>query len=183
MKNIPNILSAIRIMMVPVFVAIYFCGLENSRFYAAMVYLLASATDVLDGWIARRYNLITDLGRILDPLGDKLMTIAAITCLAVDRRIPPWTVLFFSAKEVIMIIGGIIIHKRLHSEMPPANFLGNASTFVLFLVGMSLMIFDIPWETSSIMMTFAICVAFMAFGSYVIAFVSFLKNPRDNNRS
>lgn len=170
-----------RILLVPVFLIVYFCAGANSRFYAALIYLFASLTDVLDGWIARRFNLITDVGRILDPLGDKLMALASITSLAIDDRIPSWAVLFFAVKELIMILGGIVIHKRLHMDMPSANFLGKASTFVLFLVGVSLMIFNIPRETSSIMITFAICVAFMAFGSYVITFVSILKNPRSGD--
>lgn len=181
MKNVPNILSAIRILLVPIFLIVYFCMGVNARFYAALIYLLASLTDVLDGWMARRFNLVTDLGRILDPLGDKLMALAAITSLAIDDRIPPWAVMFFASKELIMIAGGIIIHRRLRIDMPSANFLGKASTFVLFLVGVSLMIFNIPREASSIMITFAICIAFMAFGSYVINFVTILKNSRSSS--
>ena len=166
----------------PVFLVVYFCAGANSRFYAAMVYLLAALTDVLDGWIARRFNVITDLGRILDPVGDKLMALSAVTCLAVDGRIPPWVVIFLAVKEFIMLVGGLIIHSRLRLEMPSANFLGKASTVVLFLVGISLMLFNIPAEATSIMITFAMCLAFTAFGSYVINFVSILKTPRAEGR-
>lgn len=179
MKNVPNILSAIRIFMVPLFIAVYFSQYENSRLYAAIIYAVAAATDVLDGWIARRHNLITNLGRILDPLGDKLMTIAVLSCLTADRIIPPWPIVFFVAKELLMMLGGLFIHNRLREAMPPANILGKTSTFILFLTGLALLVLDMPPETASIIMTFAICIAFMAFGSYVLTFMSVLKNSRD----
>ena len=66
--NIPNILSVIRICLVPVFILVYFEDTPNSNIFATIVYAIASFTDVLDGRIARKYNITTNLGRILDPL-------------------------------------------------------------------------------------------------------------------
>ena len=88
-KNVPNILSAFRIALVPVFVAAYFLDGGKVKVFAAAVYALATLTDFLDGFIARKYNLITNLGRVLDPIGDKLMTLAVVSCITIDRIIRP----------------------------------------------------------------------------------------------
>ena len=79
LKNIPNILSTIRILLVFVFVFLLF-GL-NSPVGALIVFLVAGATDVIDGFLARRFNWITNLGKILDPLADKLMQCTVLVCL------------------------------------------------------------------------------------------------------
>ena len=101
--NIPNMLSVIRICLVPVFILVYFGDSPNSNIGAAIVYAIASLTDILDGRIARKYNITSNLGRILDPLGDKLMTMAVIVCITIDRVIPFWAVTVFLIKECLEI--------------------------------------------------------------------------------
>jgi len=182
MKNVPNILSSIRILMVPLFIVVYFSDIEYARRWAAVVYAAASATDVLDGYIARKYNIITNLGRILDPLGDKLMAIAMVTCLTIDGRVPYWALGFYAAKELVMMICGAFIHKGLHKDMPSANVLGKAATASLFVVGVVLMLFDIPRDAADSLITFAICIAFMAFGSYALNFLGTIKKPASGER-
>ena len=110
LKYIPNILSAIRIMLVFVFVALFF----TDHVYAALVaFLLAGATDVLDGYLARRFQWITNLGKILDPFADKLMQCTVLLCLWIKDIIPWWFVVPFFAKELFtLIIGAIVIKRR-----------------------------------------------------------------------
>jgi phosphatidylglycerophosphate synthase len=83
--NIPNILSLFRLCLVPVFPLVYFSGMPYANLWAALVYAGAAATDVLDGLLARRLNMITRLGRLLDPLADKLMGAAVIVCVAPSK--------------------------------------------------------------------------------------------------
>ncbi len=109
LKHIPNILSVIRICLVFVFIAFFFADM----IYAALfVFLLAGATDVLDGYLARRNNWISNLGKVLDPFADKLMQCTVLVCLFLGGYIPLWFVLPFIIKEVLMLLLGAIVIKR-----------------------------------------------------------------------
>lgn len=80
--NLPNSLSIVRICLVPLFVAAYFLQYYWGAYVAVGIFILAAATDFLDGYIARKYNLVTDLGKLLDPIADKILICAALFCLA-----------------------------------------------------------------------------------------------------
>lgn len=108
MKQIPNILSGLRIIMVGFFV---YAFIKHDYVFALTVYVLAIATDMLDGYLARRNNWITDLGKILDPFADKLMLIAALYCFYVNRWIPLWLLVVVAGKELLMVLGGLILLK------------------------------------------------------------------------
>lgn len=111
LKNIPNILSVIRIILIFVFIYAFF-ALENLH-VALLIFLIAGATDVVDGFLARRYNWITKLGKILDPLADKLMQCTALVCLWIKNLIPWWFAVSFFIKEgVILLLGYIVIKRR-----------------------------------------------------------------------
>jgi len=80
--NLPNKLTVLRIIMIPLFLVFFFCPMiAHSYFWAFLTFAVASITDMLDGMIARKYNLVTDFGKLMDPLADKLLTIAAFVCL------------------------------------------------------------------------------------------------------
>lgn len=74
-KKLPNILTVTRIFMVPIFPLIYFSSMEKASIYALIFFLFVGATDMLDGYLARKYNLISAFGTAMDPLADKLMLI------------------------------------------------------------------------------------------------------------
>jgi len=172
MLNLPNTLSVIRIAIVPVFVVLYFSNTEYARVYAVLLYVLATFTDFLDGYLARKYNLITNLGKVLDPLGDKLLTFAVLICITVDGIIQPWVVVLFFLKEALMGLGGIYIHKKIKTEIPPSNMLGKTATVLFFVICVLLMIFEksISPTAAAIMIAFALLVSFAAFVSYIITF-------------
>lgn len=110
LKNIPNILSVIRICLVFVFVALFF---TMEKPYAALIaFLVAGATDVVDGYLARRNNWVTNLGKILDPFADKLMQCTVLVCLYIKSYIPLWFVLPFIGKELFSLIIGLVVIKR-----------------------------------------------------------------------
>ena len=178
MKHIPNILSTIRILLVPVFVYVFFSGAENAHTAAALIFLAASVTDFLDGYIARRFHFITNLGKILDPAGDKLMTLAMVICLAIEGTIPGWIPCFFVGKEVLMTAGGIFIRGRMTREMPSSNLLGKTATFVLFCVGVALMLFDVPPAIALGMIIVTVLLSAAAFISYIVVFVELWKKHK-----
>lgn len=110
LKNIPNILSVIRILLVFVFVFCFF-SLEYP-YVALVIFLLAGATDVVDGYLARRNNWVTNLGKVLDPFADKLMQCTVLVCLYIKDFIPIWFVLPFIFKEAFTLLIGFVVIKR-----------------------------------------------------------------------
>lgn len=175
MKNVPNILSSVRICLVPIFVIAYFCESGSVKISAAVVYAVASATDFLDGFIARKYNITSNLGKILDPVGDKLMTLAVLTCITIDNVIPVWAVLVAVIKEALMLIGGAIIRGKEGGAIPASNIIGKTSTVVFFVVCVTLMLFSIPDTAATIMISAAIALMLIALGSYLTTFVRIMK--------
>lgn len=130
--NVPNALSLFRLALVPVFPLVYWSGLPNAHLWAAGVYLLASLTDVLDGHLARRLNEVTRLGRVIDPLADKLMAGAVLICIAATYPLLWWAAGVFVAKELLMGVGALIQYKKI-DDVPPSEFFGKFSA-ALFCV-------------------------------------------------
>lgn len=146
-KQIPNILSVLRLLMVPLFVWVYFTG-ENrakSLIMAAVIYSLAGVTDIVDGYLARKNNWVTNMGKFLDPLADKLMQAAAALCLAIDGILPWWVFAIFFLKEFFMLIGGLIILKK-RNIMVVSNWYGKMATGVFYIVVMFLIISSAFWR-------------------------------------
>ena len=85
--NVPNLLTMLRMVGVAVFIALFAAGKTTA---AMVVFILAACTDALDGYIARKYHLITSFGKLMDPLADKLMTLSALVCLTVKGLVPEW---------------------------------------------------------------------------------------------
>ena len=111
LKNIPNILSFIRILLVFVFLFVFFA--LNNTYLALLIFLIAGATDVIDGYLARRNNWITNLGKILDPFADKLMQCTVLLSLYIKKIVPLWFIIPFFAKEIFtLVIGFIVIRRR-----------------------------------------------------------------------
>lgn len=127
--NIPNILTAIRFVFIPFFG--YY--LYNERYTVAMIlFLLAGVTDVLDGIIARKFNMVTSFGKLADPLADKLMQLTALTILTIQDIIPLPVLIIVVAKESFMIIGSILIYKKVNFVVQ-ADWYGKFATVVFFL--------------------------------------------------
>ena len=108
--NLPNKLTTFRVILIPFFVffllAPYFEGYGN--YIALVIFIVASLTDFLDGKIARKYNLVTNFGKFMDPLADKLLVCSALICLIALDRIPAWI--------VIVIISPRVYYQRIPSD-------------------------------------------------------------------
>jgi CDP-diacylglycerol--glycerol-3-phosphate 3-phosphatidyltransferase len=94
--NLPNKLTLLRIILIPVFIIVLMTGYY---YISAVIFIVASATDALDGHIARKYNLITNFGKIMDPLADKLLVVSALICLVELGDVAGWMVIVILARE------------------------------------------------------------------------------------
>ena len=99
-KNVPNLLTFARILMIPAVLVLLSRGTPRDCFWAAIVYSAAAITDALDGWLARRQGLVSVLGKFLDPLADKLIVAAVLVWLVSMGRVPAWAVALLISREI-----------------------------------------------------------------------------------
>jgi cardiolipin synthase len=177
MKNIPNILSIFRLVLAPVFVFVFFSEIKNAHSLALLVYIIASLTDFLDGYLARKYNLITEIGKVLDPFADKVMLITVLICLYISGRIPFIIPIVVVAKELFMIVSGLILYFRKERMVIPSNIFGKSATVMFMLSILLLMLF--PNNDSFVYLLYlTILVKIIAFISYRRTYV---KNKKEMN--
>lgn len=128
LKNVPNILSIARLLMVPIFVLLF---LESFTAAAVAVFVIAGATDVLDGYIARKYSCTSTLGKILDPLADKLLQLSAFVCLWVEDYISWWMPLIYFVKELATALGALFVFRK-SKAVVKSNVFGKLATVFVF---------------------------------------------------
>ena len=160
--NVPNILTVIRIALVGVLVYFFAAG---KLFWALGVFVIAGVTDYLDGYIARKYNLITSFGKMMDPFADKLMVVTTLICFTVIGKVPLWAPLLTAAKEITMTAGGILLLKR--GIVPYAHWIGKSAT-ILFVVAIIAVFFQewiTPWDL--MLLTAAVLLSIAAFFWYL----------------
>ncbi len=109
MRHIPNILTCLRLVMVILFVLFF---IKQSYIICLILYVAAFVTDILDGFLARHFNWVSDFGKLVDPFADKAMLIAALICLFTAKAFPLWLLLVMAAKELLMVIGGLVLLKK-----------------------------------------------------------------------
>ncbi|MBC2576739.1 CDP-diacylglycerol--glycerol-3-phosphate 3-phosphatidyltransferase [Peptostreptococcus canis] len=102
--NLPNKLTLFRIILIPVLVIFMYLPISSKYLISLIIFIIAAITDALDGNIARKYNLITDFGKFMDPLADKLLVIAALICMIETSLVPGWIVLIIISRELSVSI-------------------------------------------------------------------------------
>lgn len=101
--NLPNKITMLRVFLIPFFVVFMLVSaIPNSKYIALVVFVVASLTDTLDGYIARKYKLVSNFGKFMDPLADKLLVSSAMICLVSLNRIPAWVVIVIISREFII---------------------------------------------------------------------------------
>jgi cardiolipin synthase (CMP-forming) len=125
--TVPNVLSALRLVGVPVFLWLLF---THQDVWAFVVLALSGITDYLDGKIARRFNLVSRLGQLLDPIADRLYVLSTLVALALRDVIPLWLLVVLVARELFMGIVMLLL-KRVGQTGLPVHFVGKAATFNL----------------------------------------------------
>lgn len=167
MLNLPNMITIARIVLVPVFLAIFWSPGPNRVAMGMGVLALAGLTDILDGYLARKYDMITLLGKILDPVADKLMIIAAMTSLFMIDRLPLWLVVLVLVKDVILVTGSFfVVVKEKHAVS--ASVYGKAATIWVYTALFS-GAFGI--NGSTVIAVIAAVVSVLALTNYINSFV------------
>jgi cardiolipin synthase len=137
--NIPNILTIIRFALIPVFAYYLYTG---EYITAVLVFLLAGATDILDGFIARKLCMSSNWGKIADPMADKLMQITALVVLSAFKGIVPlWLLIFVVVKELFMALGGLFLYRQ-KKHVVSADWYGKMASVVFFIVIIFIMLKD-----------------------------------------
>ena len=142
--NLPNKLTILRVIMIPFFVlALLYNGGENQtlRYVAAAIFIIASLTDMLDGKIARKYNLVTNFGKFMDPLADKLLVCSALICLVELKELPAWLVIVIISRE--FIISGFRLVASDNGVVIAASYWGKFKT-TFQMIAVVLLIVGIP---------------------------------------
>ena len=108
-ENIPNILTIIRFILVPF---IYTSVITKHYLIALIIFTISAITDILDGYIARKYNYITDIGKLMDPLADKLTQISLLLALSFLKILPWWIFIVILVKELVLVISASVLYSK-----------------------------------------------------------------------
>ena len=168
LKYVPNILTVLRFFLIPF--TIYY--LTQDKYIAAMIVLTISGlTDILDGTIARKFNLITNFGKLIDPLADKITQVSILGTLVVKNIIPLWILVVVLIKEAAMVAGASFLYGK--ELVVSSKWYGKASTVLFYLAIVLSMIFrDLGIQNSVDLIVYYIAVAMTIF-SLVMYFREF----------
>lgn len=176
LRNIPNIISSFRILLVFIFAVLFYNGTYK---YCLIIYALAFFSDLLDGYLARHNNWITPIGKLLDPLADKLMLITALVCFTVKDWIPFWVMTVIVIKELAFCIAGAVLYKG--GTVVEANIFGKIATG-LWTLGIILTLITnltaLPGILSKVILILAIASSFTALLNYGIHYLLMPKSTK-----
>lgn len=170
--NLPNKLTLFRVVLIPFFVLFMLVDITAyDKWIALVIFIIASLTDLLDGKIARKYNLVTNFGKFMDPLADKLLVCSALICLVALVKIPAWIVIIIIARE--FIISGFRLIASDNGVVIAASYWGKFKT-TFQMVMICLMIADI--EAISLITTIIMWIALIL---TVVSLVDYLIKNKD----
>lgn len=173
--NLPNKLTLFRVVLIPFFVffllAPYFE--EYGNYIAVAIFIVASITDFLDGKIARKYNLVTNFGKFMDPLADKILVCSALICLIQLELIPAWVVIIIIARE--FIISGFRLVASDNGVVIAASYWGKFKTAFQMLT-VIVLILNIPNKVFTILGTVLI---YVSLALTVISLIDYIAKNKD----
>ena len=179
--NLPNKLTILRVILIPFFVffmlAPYFEGYGN--YIAVAIFIIASFTDFLDGYLARRDNLVTNFGKFMDPLADKLLVCAALICLIQTGQLPAWVVIIIISRE--FIISGFRLIASDNGVVIAASYWGKFKTVsqMLMVIVMILNIPHIAFEIlGTVLMWLAVVLTIVSLLDYIVKNKDVLKDQK-----
>ncbi|MDC0912223.1 CDP-alcohol phosphatidyltransferase family protein [Aquiluna sp.] len=174
LKSVPNMLSILRLLLVPVFLWLL---IADQFLIAFLVLMFASFTDWLDGFIARKFNQITSLGKVLDPSADRLFILATLIGLTVNEIIPAWLAIVIVARDVLLLIGYPISASHGYGPLP-VHFLGKAATFALLYALPLLLLADVWPSAEAVILPLAWGFAYWGIALYWVAGFVYLAQLR-----
>ncbi|MBI5664735.1 MAG: CDP-alcohol phosphatidyltransferase family protein [Nitrospirae bacterium] len=162
--NLPNLLTLTRILLLPFFVATL---IYNNYQYALIIFIAASVTDILDGFIARVTKQITDFGKILDPVADKFFLVTSFILMSKIGLIPLWLAIVVISKDLIVVTGSVILYFVTHKLNIEPSILGKAaSASQFFLVGLILLYSTLAEEMTVPMPIFSVVAVVTALAGF-----------------
>ena len=174
--TIPNLLSVFRIALIPIIVWLY--KYESNYSAAIGVILLSGATDIVDGWLARRFDMVSDFGKALDPLADKLTQATLLLCLLSKHKLMWGLLIVFGVCEIGKFALGIIIAKK-HDEVTGAKWYGKVNSVIIYATMMLLILFpQINTTTANALMLICGAVMIIAHVLYFKLFFNILKEKQ-----
>ena len=177
--NLPNKLTVLRVIMVPFFVFFMLTdvGGAANKWIALVLFIVASLTDMLDGKIARKYNLITDFGKFMDPLADKLLVCSAMIALIEMNRIPSWVVIIIIARE--FIISGFRLIASDNGVVIAASYWGKfKTTFQMVMICLMIANFPQLQILTDIIMWIALILTVVSLIDYLVKNKDVMKNTK-----
>ena len=127
-KHVPNILTIIRFLLVPFIVCF---ALDDNYIVAAIFLIISGITDVADGYIARKYNFITDFGKLMDPLADKCTQVATLIVLVIQGIVPLWILVIVLIKEFLLVVGASFLYGK--DLVVSSKWYGKLSTVLFYI--------------------------------------------------
>lgn len=178
--TIPNLLSVIRLALIPLILWLYIGVHDN--YAAIIVIILSGITDIADGKIARKYNMVSDFGKILDPIADKFTQGSLVLCLTVKYEMMKYLVIFFIAKEIIMGVLGFFVVKN-KDEVNGAKWHGKLNTVVLY-TSMCLLILipNMPITVANLLICVCAAVMLVSLCLYSYLYISILRGRTKDSR-
>src|SRR3989440_6379308 len=175
--NVPNVLTLVRILLVPVLVVALLQTTPHGSIVAAIVFALAAITDGVDGWIARRSRSITTFGKVMDPIADKLLIAAALISLVSLNRVEAWVAMVIIARE--FAVSGLRVAAGQQGAIIPANRLGKAKTVLQVAMVLALIAASDPHALSVQLLVYATVAITVASGaSYFLNFRRSIEEAR-----
>lgn len=164
--NLPNKLTILRAIMIPFFLVFLYMSPGWSKWVALGIFIAASLTDMLDGKIARKYNLVTNFGKFMDPLADKLLVCSALIALSDLNRIPAWIVIVIIARD--FIISGFRLIAAEKGIVIAAGWWGKIKTTVqMIMVGFLIADFKVFYIFDQVLIYLALALTLISLGDYL----------------
>ncbi|MGM0379361.1 MAG: CDP-diacylglycerol--glycerol-3-phosphate 3-phosphatidyltransferase [Bacillota bacterium] len=172
--NLPNKISVFRLFLVPIYLFVF---IKYNINYAIIIFLIAGISDFLDGYIARKYNLITSFGKVIDPLADKLMLISVLASLVYAGYIPIIIFFIIFIKEIFLIFSGILLYFKKEKVVIASNTYGKLSTIFFYLAIFAILVINNKFLniTLIIIATFLTMVA-------LYSYIRYYKRNVNNNK-
>lgn len=169
--TIPNLLSLFRLLLIPCILYAY-CA-KDLYYLTIILVIISGLTDIVDGFIARKFNQVSDFGKVLDPLADKLTQGTLIICLAFRYKLMLLLIIVFGIKELIMLIMGIIFFKN-KKEVNSSKWHGKAATVFLYIALSVLVLF--PNIPLTIVNTIIVLATAFIINSLILYLIFYIKN-------
>lgn len=178
MKHIPNILSACRILIIPFFARQF---LQGNMMAAALLLVLSGITDLLDGFLARRYGWISQMGKVLDPVADKLTQITVCVLLAIRMPAFWWVFVVLLTKEVVMLaLGGYLLSRNV--KLDGSKWFGKVATTIFYAAMTAIIVFpNLPGWLVTAMFAMVIASSLVAAFGYLPDFFRYKNMPQEES--